>query len=76
MGRHAAPAEDPPGTPAGNDLAAWGAFVVPLTVITLLLVGVGWPTALAVGALTALAFALVWGLSRLRRVSARARRQR
>lgn len=59
MGRHAAPAKPPSGR-RGQDLAAWGAFTVPMAVLALGLAGTGWLAALAVGALGTVAFVVVW----------------
>jgi hypothetical protein len=60
VGRHAAPAKAGETTSLGRELVAWGAFAVPLSVGALVLLGTEWLLALAIGALGAAAFALVW----------------
>lgn len=66
MGRHAAPAEVRETSSHGKELVAWGAFAVPLSVAALIVLGTAWPVALGIGALGAVAFALVWLATLLR----------
>jgi len=59
VGRHAAPATPRSGPSRDREIAAWGAFTVPLSVVVLVLLGVDWPVLVGVAALGSVAFALV-----------------
>lgn len=59
MARHAGPTAH---GSSSRELLGWGAFAVPLAVGVLVLAGAGWPTAAGVGALGAMAFAVVWAV--------------
>ncbi|MFP5335034.1 MAG: hypothetical protein ACLGIV_06955 [Actinomycetes bacterium] len=65
MGRHAAPARRTGHPGRGQEVVAWGAFTVPLTVVVLFVVGVDWPVMAGVAVLGVVSFGLVWAATRL-----------
>jgi hypothetical protein len=65
VGRHSAPSTSDGGASRGQEIVAWGAFTVPLAVVTLLVAGAGELVAAGVGALGLVAFSVVWAATRL-----------
>lgn len=65
VGRHAAPVQQVDRASRGQDVAAWGAFTVPLSVVVLFLVGAGWKVMVAVAGLGVVAFSIVWAATRM-----------